>query len=155
MRRACTEVDEILKYLPKEYVDKVPQKFRRMFYDARLEDDKVKIDPNLSITQQNVVYETLVILTILKMNYWCNSKEEKDRIQKKLEANEKQLLDKYDISKLNAKPANDFSNSLSTSISNGNSDISLKLNTNLPVKIEKQSWFARMWSKLKNIFKKK
>lgn len=97
MRKAYTEVNEILKMLPKEYVQKVPIKLRDMFEKTRINDYKVDLNPNKSIKEQNVVYETRVILTILKLNYWCESEEEKRRLKEKLINNNKKLQEKYDM----------------------------------------------------------
>lgn len=154
MRRACTEVDEILKYLPQEYVNKIPQKFRRMFFDARLDDYPVKINPNKSIKEQNVVYETLVILTILKMNYWCNSEEEKNGINQKLKENEKRVQDKYDITKLISKEYTDSAERLNENKALLDNKQKME-EINSLVKVEKQSWFSKLWRKIKYIFKKK
>ena len=144
MRRACTEIDEILKYMPRDYVEKVPMKFRRMFYDARLLDYQVKIIPNRTIQEQNIAYETRIILTILKLNYWCNSEEEKKAIEKKLEENEIRIADQYDISKLHFQKNHEASEKCLLENSNNV----------LPVKQEKQSWILRVWTRIRNIFKR-
>ncbi|MBQ9313881.1 MAG: hypothetical protein IJ220_02605 [Clostridia bacterium] len=157
MRRACTEVDEILKYLPKEYVEKVPLKFRRMFYDARLDNYEVKINPNRSIKDQNVVYETRVILAILKMNYWCQSEEEKNRVMQTLTENERRFQEKYHIFKSNGNESDNFSEvpQRNNVTPNNLNDISKKEAVNLPVKVKEKSFIFRLWLKIKKIFIKK
>ncbi len=145
MQKAYTEVDEILKYLPQEYVEKVPQKFRRLFHDFRIENYDLKIDPNKPISEQNVIYETRVILAILKYHYWCKSDEEKKKIEEILRENDKKNKDTYDISMLTAKQEPPiFSNT--EKIEN--------VQSNLPVVVPKRSWFSKLMDKIKKIFKK-
>lgn len=147
MRKAYTEVNEILKYMPEEYVNKIPLKFRKMFEDCRLKDYEVNINPDKSINEQKLVYETLVILTILKYNFWCESDEERKLIQTKLRENDQKSQDMYDFSKLNAKE--DVKN-FEKSIENEKKEIA----SNLPVKVEKKSWFSNILFKIKNMLKK-
>lgn len=148
MRQAYTEVNEIIKYLPKEYVEKIPIEYRRLFNDASLEDYPVNIDPDKGILEQKLVYETLVILTILKLNYWCESEEEKEKIRKQLEENERANAIKYDISKLNEK------NTPSEKTSNNDETMREKASSNLPAKAEKQSIISRIIARIKKFFKK-
>ena len=156
MRRACTEVNEILNVLPKEYGEKVPLKFRRMFYDARLEDYHVSIDPNKSIKEQNVVYETFVILTILKMNYWCHSEEEKNKLNHLLEENGRRVQEQYDFSKLNYHAKEILEEKKNQdSIEHISMTHASTTGNNLPAKVENHSWFSKLWNQIKNIFKKK
>lgn len=154
MRKAYTEVNEILKYIPNEYIEKIPLKFRRMFSDCILPDYKVNIDPNKSINEQKLVYETLVILAILKYNYWCESEEERQKIRVKLKENDEKTKQMYDISILMSK------SNKANLIKEDTKDIET-LNVSkaskeniLPVKVEKASWFAKIISKIKSIFKR-
>lgn len=138
MRQAYSEVNEILKYLPKEKIEKIPQKYMFLFQNCGLEGYKPMIDPNKPINEQKVVHETLVILTILKYNYWCSSDEERRKMEEKMKANDRKNAERYDISKLNNRVAK-------------TSDVNM--NVNLPAKIEKQNWFSKIIDKIKNLFK--
>lgn len=151
MRKAYTEVDEILKYMPNEYVKKVPSKFLELFHKARLEEYHVHIDPDKAIYEQNLIYETFVILTILKLNCWCDSEEEKNRIMKQIEENQKKNQDRYDISKLYQK------NEKAVFTKEMMNDNTLQGSTNanqLPMIKEKASWLSKLWRKIRNLFKK-
>ena len=97
MERAYAEVDEILQYLPSKYIEKIPYKLRRLFKDSRQRVNNISINSQQSIEMQNIAYETRVILTILKLYYWCESEDEKTAIKKKLIENERKLKEKYKI----------------------------------------------------------
>jgi hypothetical protein len=150
MRQAYAEVDEVLKYLPKSYVEKVPIKFRKLFSECKLQDYDVKIYPDKSLEAQKFVRETVILLAILKYNFWCESDEEKKRVGEIFKENSRKATEKYDISKLNKKietliQENNFIDTIDSKMVND--DL-------LPVKVEKTSWFAKILDKLKNIFKK-
>ena len=149
MQKAYTEVDEILKYLPQEYVEKVPQKFRRMFHDFKIENYDIDIDPNKPISEQNVIYETRVILAILKYHYWCKSDEEKKQIEEILRKNEKKNKDVYDISNLMVKKEQKAVTEVEKI------DTTQKVSqSNLPIVAPKTSWFSRLIDKIKKLLKK-
>ena len=144
MKQAYAEVDEILKFMPKEYVDKIPLKFRNLFSECRDRISDVKIDPNKTLKEQRIMYETRVIIAVLKYNFWCENEEEKNKILEKIKLKEKLALEKYDISALASK----------RSIFVDDTEQEKNYKENLPVKFEKQSWLSKILSKFKNIFKR-
>ena len=95
---AYSEVYEILNLLDKEYKEKVPDKVRTFFEEERLQDYKPEIDVDTPLIDQNLKRETIVLLSILNLNYWCDTPEEKQEILNELSINEKEkqeLLEKY------------------------------------------------------------
>lgn len=90
---AYSEVYEILNLLEKEYRDRVPQKIIELFEEERLKDYKPEINVNVSLLEQNLQRGTIVLLSILNLNYWCDSEEEKQEILNELKLNEKELKD--------------------------------------------------------------
>ena len=142
IKKAYTEVNAALAYLPQEYINKIPKKMRDMFNEYKLDDYVVKIDPDKGVDEQGFTYETLVIFTILRLNYWWETEEEKKKLMDQIAENDKKLSDRYDISKLN-KSNNILQEDLNTT--------NLVTNQNLPVKVEKENWFTKL---IKKIFKK-
>lgn len=53
-------------------------------------DYKPTIDVNTPLIQQNLKRETIVLLAILNLNYWCDTLEEKQEILDELSMNEKE-----------------------------------------------------------------
>ena len=95
---AYSEVYEILNLLDKDYKEKVPDKVRTFFKEERLKDYKPEIDTDTPLIDQNLKRETIALLAILNLNYWCDTPEEKQEILDELANNEKEkqeLLEKY------------------------------------------------------------
>ena len=95
---AYAEVDAILNVLEDEYVNKVPEKVRKFFADEKIKDYEPVIDVNVPLTEQNLKRETMVLLAILNLNYWCESENEKQEFLNELAQNEnekKELEEKY------------------------------------------------------------
>lgn len=95
---AYSEVHEILNLLDKEYKEKVPDKVRIFFEEERLKDYKPEIDVDIPLIDQNLKRETIVLLAILNLNYWCDTPDEKQEILDEFSNNEKEkqeLLEKY------------------------------------------------------------
>lgn len=95
---AYAEIDEILNLLEDKYRDKVPEKVRAFFKEEKMVDYKPTIDVNTPLIQQNLKRETIVLLAILNINYWCENEEEKQFFLNELAKNEdekKKLEEKY------------------------------------------------------------
>ena len=97
--KAYAEVDKILSFMEVKYVEKVPQKMREMFKNEKLQGYEPKIDKDLPLDQQNLQRKTLVISTLLNLNYWCENQEEKQELIKAYSENdrkrEKEIREKY------------------------------------------------------------
>lgn len=100
---AYAEIDEILNLLEDKYREKVPKKVRAFFKEEKMVDYTPTIDVNIPLIQQNLKRETIVLLAILNLNYWCDTSEEKQEILDELSMNEKEkqkLLEKYNTDNL-------------------------------------------------------
>ncbi len=144
---AYAEIDEILNLLEDKYRDKVPEKVRAFFKEEKMVDYKPTIDVNTPLIQQNLKRETIVLLAILNINYWCENEEEKQFFLNELAKNEdekKKLEEKYN-------PDNLFKNK-------NNNDISIDKivepqNISM-VEYKKQGIFKRILDKITRFFKK-
>lgn len=98
--KAYSEVDAILDMLEAEAVEKIPLKVREFF---KIEKDKnyiPKISEDFSeLDNMELMRETICLLTILDINYWCETEEEKQLILNNLKDNdrikEEELREKY------------------------------------------------------------
>lgn len=86
---AYSEIYEILNLMEDEDKERVPQEVRDFFEEQRMKEYKPKIRTDIPLTEQNLKRETVVLLTILVINYWCDSEEEKQSFIDELEKNEK------------------------------------------------------------------
>lgn len=95
---AYAEVDAILNVLEDEYAEKIPEKVKKFFAEEKIKDYEPVIDVNVPLTEQNLKKETMVLLAILNLNYWCESENEKQEFLNELAQNEnekKELEEKY------------------------------------------------------------
>ena len=90
--KAYEEILEILKYMPKESVNKIPN---QMIYTFKTKMDKnynFSIDINKSFEEQNLLDETKAILANIFRDYWATPYQ-KERIEAK-ERYDRQKLEK-------------------------------------------------------------
>lgn len=95
---AAAEVNELLGYFPKEYVEKIPAKLREFFDKVRKKDYVSNIDPYKFLDEQDLKPKTKSLITVLYRNYWCDE-EERKKLDKILIENdrkyEEELRKKY------------------------------------------------------------
>ena len=141
---AYAEIDEILNLLEDKYKNKVPENIRNLFKEEKIKDYTPKIDVNIPLTEQNLKRETIVLLAILNLNYWCEGEEEKQYFLNQLAKNEqekKKLEEKYNPDNLLKKK------------NNNNVDNQVKENMQM-VEYKPQNIFMKMLNKIFSFFKK-
>lgn len=141
---AYSEVYEILNLLESEYKEKVPNKVIIFFEENKLKDYTPKIDTNIPLINQNLKRETIIILAILSLNYWCDTPDEKQQFLDEFAKNEKEkqeLLEMYN-------PDNLFKNK------NEKEDIIIEQNV-LPIEYKQQGMFRRILEKIFRLFRRK
>lgn len=85
---AYAEVDEILNCIEESYKNRVPKKVRLFFHEERDKEHKVSIDTNKPLENQNLKRQTIVLLAMINLNYWCDSEEEKQELINELKKND-------------------------------------------------------------------
>ena len=139
-RQAYSEIDEFLGLLSEEQRNEIPKKLREFFKEEKDKEYVKNIDANIPIKDQNLKEETLAIIALLNLQYWCKDEEEKKRLQAIYNQNEKKyqemLYEKYN--------PNDIFKSRQIEEKNKEQI------TNLPVKIKKENLFQRLIRFLKN-----
>lgn len=78
IKKAYAEVDEILKNLTNEYLDRIPLNLRRFFSEEK--DKSHKVNSDFSLEDDRLLKETLAILALLNLKYWVNDKSEYNRL---------------------------------------------------------------------------
>lgn len=95
---AYAEIDEILNLLEDDYRERVPKKVRDFFKEEKMKDYHPEIDIEKPLIEQNLKRETMVLLAILNLNYWCENEDEKKSFLDELDKNEEEkneLEEKY------------------------------------------------------------
>ena len=138
---AYSEINEIINMLEDEDKNKVPENIRNFFKEEKNNDYIPQIDPSKPLIEQNLKRETIILLTILNLNYWCENEDEKQKWWNELEKNQKEseeLKEKYKLENL-FKKKNDIG--------------TLKEELQI-VKYKKQNIIQKVLEKILGIFKK-
>ncbi|MGN1297838.1 MAG: hypothetical protein ACI4VH_05395 [Clostridia bacterium] len=143
-RQVYSEIDEFLGLITKEERDEIPKKLRDFFREEKDTSYHKNINSNIPIEEQNLKEETLAIIALLNLQYWCKDENEKQRLQQIYANNEnkyqEELREKYN-------PNNIFKNKndVTTNIGNGNGeDISI----NMQIVEYKEPIFKRIVNKV-------
>lgn len=88
-RQAYSEVDSFLGLLDEVDRNKIPIKLRNLFKKEKDKNYIKNIEVNIPIAEQNLKEETLGIIALLNLKYWCEDEEEKERLRKRYARNER------------------------------------------------------------------
>lgn len=148
-RRAFTEVYEIFRLMPNELINKIPNKFYKMIEEERNIDYTPTIQEPLE--KCKLMNETIIILGLIYRDFLCSA-DEKKRLQEK-DAKEMQEVKKALEEELRQKynPDDIFKNR--------NIQPENKIQENYEEKsiavIQEEKWYQKIFSIIKNIFKRK
>ncbi len=89
MPRIFSEVNAVLNALGEKYINKLPKKL----YNMILREKSYLYNPQYDITEdwsnQDIMKESLSMIALFHLKYWCESKEEKENLMKFFKENEK------------------------------------------------------------------
>ena len=145
-RQAYSEVDEFIELLDEYEKYQIPEKLREFFKKEKDNKYYKGINPNIPIKDQGLKEETLAILALLNLQYWCDDEEEKKRLEKIYSENDEKYF-KYMREKYN--PEKIFEKNNDESFKVAMDDVK----SNLPDATEyKQSLFKKILKKIKVFF---
>ena len=94
-----SEVYQILNLLGNEYIDKLPTSLINMLREKRETNYNPVYTDNMPLNEQNIKKETMSIIVLLYLNYWCEDDNEILEVKNILRKNEneyqKELREKY------------------------------------------------------------
>lgn len=142
-QRAYSEVHEILNLLEEDFYNKIPEKILKFFKEERDLEYTPIIDINKPLEEQGLLNRTIAILSILNINYWCESEEEKQEFIAHLKENdeyqEKLIYEKYN-------PDNLFKNkNIENEVDTQNVEM---------IVYKEESFIKKILNKIKNLFRK-
>ena len=147
-KEVCTEISTIIKYMPKEYQNKIPTNVMEFFEKNKTNNYKVNINPNNIFDKSNIKEETLAIIAMLNIKYWCPNENLKKQLIKKYDENEKQyqreIRETYNTDNLfkNRNNSQLYTDRVSTEES-------------AILEYKEKNFLQRLFEKIKNLFKKK
>ena len=138
--KAYKEVIEILKYVPEESVNKIPQTMLDTFKTKMDKDYNFIVDINKTFEEQELLAETKAIFANIFRDYWATPYQ-KERIEAKERYDRKQI-EKLKQEKYN--PNNIFKTR--------EMQINDKNINNLPMEVKKEKFYQKIISWMKKIF---
>ena len=138
--KAYTEIVEILKYVPDEDVKKIPSNMLEMFNAKKDITYNFMIDTTKSFEEQKLLEETEAILANIFRDYW-STPYQKERIMAK-ESFDREQIEKQKREQYN--PDNIFKNNITH-------DSDKEIANNLPMEIQKQSFFGKLINFIKKL----
>ena len=143
--KAYKEVIEILNFVPKESVDKIPQTMIDTF-KAQMDQNYIfNVDINKNFEEQELLDETKAIFANIFRDYWATPYQ-KERIEAK-EKYDRQKAEEEKRAQFN--PDNIFKKK---EIDNGIENNTQELNNNLPVEVKKEKFFEKIIIFFKKVF---
>ena len=154
---AYAELLEILSFTDASLVNRIPYKLMHIFEKYASRSYEKHLDMNLPLEDQDISKKTATLITLLTLNYWCDSEEEKNEIKLLLNENQKikeqELKEKYN-------PDNLFknANSYKKQDIHQTSNITVEETSNLPMDFNNLPWYQKIYFSFKNylfkLFKK-
>ena len=94
-----SEVYSILNLLGEPFIKKIPKNIYKIIQDTRSLTYTPIYDENISLNKQQIKRETLSMIALLHLNYWCDTEEEKANLNQMLKQNDykyqNKLKEKY------------------------------------------------------------
>ena len=94
-----SEVYQVLTLLGNEYIEKLPSSLFNMLKEKRKSDYIPQYTEDIPLNNQNIKKETISIIVLLYLNYWCENENEKLELKQILKSNEdkfqEELKEKY------------------------------------------------------------
>lgn len=142
-RQAYSEIDEFIGLLTVNKQNEIPKKLRDFFKEQKDKEYVKNINPNIPIKEQNLLEETLALIAMLNLQYWCKDEQEKERLKNIYAENERkyqdELREKYN-------PDNLFKNKQKI--------IEDKIEETAMIKYKEDSLFTKIKKFILNVFKK-
>lgn len=88
-----SEVYQVLNLLGNDYIDKLPTSLINMLKEKREINYNPEYTDAIPLNEQNIKKETMAIIALLYLNYWCEDENEKLEIKQILKSNE----DRYQL----------------------------------------------------------
>lgn len=138
-----SEVYSILNLLGNSYITKLPKSLFKMIEEEKSSTYNLQYSEDQSLSEQNIKRESLSMIALFHLNYWCNSDEEKEQLKQLLKNNEEkhqaEIREKYN-------PDNLFKNNKQETIQEANVN-----SNNLAIVEYKESILKKFINKIKSL----
>ena len=87
--KVFSEVDAFLDIIDEEYKNKIPEKLRNLYKENKDKSYTPVYDASIPIEKQSIRKETIAMIALLHLNYWCDTEDEKKELRNLFLENEK------------------------------------------------------------------
>lgn len=87
-RKVFSEIDSFLSIIGEKYRNKIPKKLQEMYKMKKEEGYNPKYTLEIPLEKQDIRRETIAMIGLLHLNYWCENEEEKKELQRLFNDNE-------------------------------------------------------------------
>lgn len=146
INQAFTQVYDVINHMEIEMQEKIPKKFIDLIRENRDLDYKLNINYKEDIKKQ-LLKESKVILSLIYRDFLCSKEKKEKLLQLDLEEirrEEKILSEKYEI---------DLEKREKEKIEKNIEKIK-EQDEKLPIKVEKEKWYKKIFEILKKMFKR-
>ena len=133
------ELDEVLSYLSKENLQKIPEEIRNVIKSKKNKEYMWKYDESKPLNEQKLSRKTIAMLSYLNMEYLLN--EEQKKVMEEIHKLNQQKFENEQSKKYNTDDL--FKNTKSNT---------LQTESTL-MEVKKQKWYKKILIFMKNIFK--
>ena len=88
-RKAYVEVLEVLKHMEPKYVAQIPEELMKFFWYHCDQNYHFQIDPAKPLDQNEFKEQTITILAMLNLNYWCETEEHRQELLQQYKENQR------------------------------------------------------------------
>lgn len=139
LKEAFYEVDEILKMMPYEILDKIPKKFRNMISQNKLLTSNKKIS---GLNDENLSKDAKVVLYMIYRDFLCSEEEEQELLRQE----NKDLEEKYSYENLFKSTKKDEIKSETISVEE------IPIEETALTETKELKWYEKIIDFIKNIF---
>lgn len=138
--KCLVELDEILKYLDKKELEKIPENIRNAINEKKDKEYKWKYDETKKLKEQNINRKTIAMLSYLNMEYLLN--DEQRELMKQIHKNNEEKAEQRKSKKYNSdnifKTTTEYSEIEETAL----------------VEVKHEKWYEKIVVFIKKIFKR-
>lgn len=87
--KVFSEVDAFLNIIDEKYKNKIPAKLRNLYKENKDKSYTPVYDASIPIEKQSIRKETIAMIALLHLNYWCDTEDEKKELRNLFLENEK------------------------------------------------------------------
>lgn len=137
---AYTEVLQVLKYMPKEEVNKIPAEVIQYYENNQDKDYIYKIDEEKTFEEQELLEETKVVLALFYRDYWATP-EQREKIKQK---------EQYDVQQMELEKRKKYNTDDLFKKKQENKEMVTDL-----VEYKEMGWFQKFLQFMKRVFRKR